>query len=54
MDVTNLFSDISMLFVVFAIAAIAGMISERAGVINISIEGYMIIGALVFSITDIT
>jgi ABC-type uncharacterized transport system permease subunit len=51
MDVTNLFSDISMLFVVFAIAAIAGMISERAGVINISIEGYMIIGALVFSIT---
>jgi ABC-type uncharacterized transport system permease subunit len=51
MDATSLFTDVSFLFSIFAIASVAGMISERSGVVNIAIEGYMIIGALVFSIS---
>src|SRR5699024_7644233 len=50
MDASNLFHYASLFFVIFAIAAIAGMISERAGVINIATEGYMIIGALFYSL----
>lgn len=50
-NITFLFSNTSLIFSIFIIAAIAGMISERAGVINVAIEGYMIIGGLTFSIT---
>lgn len=50
MDVTSLFSNISLYFAIFLIASLSGMFSERSGVINIAIEGYMIIGALVYSI----
>ncbi|MDQ7983171.1 MAG: ABC transporter permease [Spiroplasma sp.] len=39
----------SLIFVVLIFGALAGLISERAGVINIGIEGMMIIGALVFA-----
>lgn len=40
----------SILFCVLAIGALSGLFSERAGVINIAINGMMIIGALSFSL----
>ncbi|WP_338983457.1 ABC transporter permease [Spiroplasma endosymbiont of Othius punctulatus] len=46
----SLFGNISIFFAIFLLASLAGMIAERAGMVNIAIEGYMIIGALVFSV----
>lgn len=50
----NIFADLLSLTIVFAVplmlVAIGGMFSERSGVINIALEGIMIIGALVGSI----
>lgn len=40
----------SILFCVLAIGALSGLFSERAGVVNIAINGMMIIGALSFSL----
>ncbi|AXK50764.1 ABC transporter permease [Spiroplasma alleghenense] len=41
---------ISGVFAIFLIASISGTLSERAGVVNISIEGFMTMGALSFAI----
>ncbi|WP_338972483.1 ABC transporter permease [Spiroplasma endosymbiont of Panorpa germanica] len=41
---------ISGVFAIFLIASISGALSERAGVVNISIEGFMTMGALSFAI----
>lgn len=48
--VSQLFANGSILFAVLLIAAMAGLYSERAGVVNIAIDGMMIIGALVYAL----
>ncbi|WP_374695813.1 ABC transporter permease [Spiroplasma endosymbiont of Polydrusus formosus] len=48
--ISQLFANGSVLFAVLLIAAMAGLYSERAGVVNIAIDGIMIIGALVHSL----
>ncbi len=45
--ISSLLENFSMFLVIFTLASIAGMISERAGVVNVGIEGFMIIGGLV-------
>ncbi|AHI52441.1 ABC transporter permease [Spiroplasma culicicola] len=50
MDVISLFQYTAEFFVVISLAALAGMIAERAGVVNIAIEGFMTMGALLFAI----
>ncbi|WP_368486354.1 ABC transporter permease [Spiroplasma sp. DGKH1] len=46
----QLFANGSILFAVLLIASMAGLYSERAGVVNIAIDGMMIIGALVYAL----
>ncbi|AKU79648.1 ABC transporter permease [Spiroplasma turonicum] len=41
-------------FTIFLISSISGLISERAGVINVGIDGFMTIGALIFCIVGKT
>ncbi len=48
--VSQLFANGSVLFAVLLIAAMAGLYSERSGVVNIAIDGMMIIGALVYAL----
>ncbi|AVP49080.1 ABC transporter permease [Williamsoniiplasma luminosum] len=43
---TNLFAVAIALFIVLTFASISGLMSEKAGVTNIAVEGMMIIGAL--------
>lgn len=40
----------SLIFVVLVFGALSGLISERAGVTNIAIEGLMTMGALIFAV----
>lgn len=40
----------SLIFVVLIFGALSGLISERAGVVNIAIEGMMTMGALIFAV----
>lgn len=47
--ITFFFSEVSLIFTFLVIVAIAGLYSERAGVVGLAINGNMIIGALVFS-----
>ena len=50
MDVLKIIlENSSLIFVVLIFGALSGLVSERSGVINIGIEGMMIIGALVFA-----
>lgn len=46
----QLFNNYSLLFSILIIASIAGLYSEKAGIVNITIEGLMIIGALIYSL----
>ncbi|WP_127942991.1 MULTISPECIES: ABC transporter permease [unclassified Mycoplasma] len=38
------------IIIIFALAAVGGMVSEKAGVINLSIEGFMTIGAISYAV----
>lgn len=46
----DLFNMTFLIFSVLTIAAFAGLFSERSGIINIAIEGQMVIGALTFAL----
>ena len=46
----NLLHTFTLVFSVLFIAALAGLYSERSGVVNIAINGFMIIGALMFAL----
>ncbi|AGM25641.1 ribose/galactose ABC transporter permease [Spiroplasma syrphidicola EA-1] len=48
--IEQLFANASVLFAVLLIAAMAGLYSERAGIVNIAIDGMMIIGALTYAL----
>ncbi|WP_342268744.1 ABC transporter permease [Spiroplasma endosymbiont of Aspidapion aeneum] len=47
---TSIIRDLLMYFTIFSICAVAGMFSERSGIINMGLDGYMVIGALIYSI----
>lgn len=38
------------MIIILGLAAVGGSISERAGVVNLSIEGFMTIGAISYAI----
>ncbi|AKU79562.1 ABC transporter permease [Spiroplasma turonicum] len=42
--------SLSIYFVIFSLASLAGIISERSGVINVGIDGMMVVGALTYAI----
>ncbi|AUB31434.1 ABC transporter permease [Spiroplasma floricola] len=46
----SLMENFSLYFAVFALAATSGLIAERSGVVNVGIEGFMIIGGLLASL----
>ncbi|WP_338985256.1 ABC transporter permease [Spiroplasma endosymbiont of Diplazon laetatorius] len=48
--INSVFANTSTFFAIFMLAAIAGMFSERSGVVNLGIEGFMTMGALGYSI----
>ncbi|AKX33983.1 ribose/galactose ABC transporter permease [Spiroplasma litorale] len=50
MSVNILLEAISIYFVIFSLASLSGLISERSGVINVGIDGMMVIGALAYAI----
>ncbi|ASP28087.1 ribose/galactose ABC transporter permease [Spiroplasma corruscae] len=45
-----LLESISIYFVIFSLASLAGLVSEKSGVINVGIDGMMVIGALTYAI----
>ena len=47
---TGTFNDTFIYFAIIMVAALSGLVSEKAGIINIGINGMMIIGALMFKI----
>ena len=47
---TGTFNDTFIYFAIILVAALSGLVSEKAGIVNIGINGMMIIGALVFKI----
>ncbi|MGL5268364.1 MAG: ABC transporter permease [Spiroplasma sp.] len=47
---TAILENSSLIFVVLIFGALSGLVSERAGVINIGIEGMMTMGALIFAV----
>lgn len=47
---TGMFNDAFIYFAIILIAALSGLVSEKAGIVNIGINGMMIIGALTFKI----
>ncbi|PPE05508.1 ABC transporter permease [Williamsoniiplasma lucivorax] len=47
---TNLIAWTIALFIILTFASVSGLMSEKAGVTNVAVEGFMIIGALVVSI----
>ncbi len=46
----DFFSHVSIIFPVLLLAALAGLACERAGIVNIGINGMMVFSALVFSL----
>lgn len=45
-----IFSAAIIFSIILAVAALSGYISERAGIVNLAIEGFMTIGALIYTI----
>lgn len=42
---SSIYNYLIIYFVIFAISSISGMFSERVGIVNIGINGMMVIGA---------
>lgn len=50
MDLNSLFITFLILFSAYLLASSSGLISEKSGTVNISIEGTMIMGATIYSL----
>jgi|GEM_PF-5796835 hypothetical protein len=45
---SSIYNYLIIYFVIFAISSISGMFSERVGIVNIGINGMMVIGAATY------